>query len=78
MSVNSISANINSIPILNRMDFQVWKKNILIVLGCLDLNFIPRIGSRASLTYEISLSERLNYKKWDHTYCLSLVIIRSL
>ncbi|XP_047339673.1 uncharacterized protein LOC124943167 [Impatiens glandulifera] len=42
-SASSISANVNSIPILNGNNFKYWKENILIILGCMDLDLALRI-----------------------------------
>ena len=39
-----VFVNINSIPILNGTNFKDWKKNILIVLSCMDLNLALRIS----------------------------------
>ena len=38
-----ISANLNSIPILNGTNFKNWKENVLIVIGCMDLDLALRI-----------------------------------
>ena len=34
----TISANLNSIPVLNGTNFKDWKENVVIVLGCMDLD----------------------------------------
>ncbi|RDY14615.1 hypothetical protein CR513_00296, partial [Mucuna pruriens] len=39
----SISAQINSIPMLNGMNFKVWKEAIVIVLGYMDLDLVFRV-----------------------------------
>ena len=35
---STISANINSIPVLNGTNFKNWKENVMIVLDCMDLD----------------------------------------
>ena len=34
----TISANINYVPILNGTNFKDWKGNVVIILGCMDLD----------------------------------------
>ena len=41
-SASTISANINSIPVLNGTNFKNWKENVMIVLGCMDLDLVLR------------------------------------
>lgn len=49
-SVSTISANVNSIPLLNGNNFKDWKENVLIVLGCMDLDLALRIEQHRTLT----------------------------
>ena len=41
-STANISANINSIPMLNGTNFKSWKENVLIVLRVMDLDLALR------------------------------------
>ena len=41
-SVASISANVNSVTILNGTNLKDWKENIEIILGCMDLDLALR------------------------------------
>ena len=41
-SASSISANVNNIPVLNGTNFKKWKEQVIIVLGCMDLDFALR------------------------------------
>ena len=41
-STSSISANVNKIPILNGTNFKKWKEHVMIVLGCMDLDYALR------------------------------------
>ena len=75
-SVFIISANINSIPMLNGTNFKVWKENVEIVLGCMDLDLALRIEQPASLTVASSPDDRKNYEKWDRSNRMSLMIIK--
>ena len=71
-----MSANLNSVPVLNGSNFKDWKENILIVLGCMDLDLSLRMDKSASLTNASSLDDKRNYEKWDRSNRLSLMIIK--
>ncbi|KAL2517803.1 hypothetical protein Adt_14050 [Abeliophyllum distichum] len=75
-SASTISANINSIPMLNGSNFKDWKENVLIVLGYMDLDLAIRIEKPASLTDESSLDDRRNFEKWERSNRMSLMIIK--
>ena len=75
-SVSTISANINSIPVLNGTNFKDWKENIEIVLGCMDLDLALRIEQPASLTDASSPDDKRNFEKWDRSNRMSLMIIK--
>ena len=75
-SVSTISANINSILVLNGTNFKDWKENIEIVLGCMDLDLALRIEQPASLTDASSPDDKRNFEKWDRSNCMSLMIIK--
>ena len=46
----NITANINSIPMLNDTNFKSWQENLLIVLGVMDLDLALRTDSPPPLT----------------------------
>ena len=75
-SVSTISANINSILMLNGTNFKDWKENIEIVLGCMDLDLALQIEQPASLTAASSPDDRKNFEKWDRSNRMSLMIIK--
>ncbi|XP_022873247.1 uncharacterized protein LOC111392201 [Olea europaea var. sylvestris] len=75
-SATTISANVNSIPILNGTNFKDWKENILIVLGCMDLDLALRVEEPTPLTEESSPDERRNFERWDRLNRMSLMIIK--
>ncbi|KAH6815644.1 hypothetical protein C2S51_020464, partial [Perilla frutescens var. frutescens] len=66
MSATSISANTNNILLLNGSNFKDWKDNILIILGCMDLDYSLRVNKPASLMDASSADEKWNFDKWDH------------
>ena len=41
-STFSIFANVNNIPVLNDTNFKKWKEHVIIVLGCMDLDYALR------------------------------------
>ncbi|KAL5861220.1 hypothetical protein ACOSQ3_002530 [Xanthoceras sorbifolium] len=76
ISAATISANLNSIPMLNGTNFKNWKENVLIVLGCIDIDLALRIEQPPSLTDESSTEERKNFEKWDRSNRMSLMIMK--
>jgi hypothetical protein len=68
-SASTISANINSIPMLNETNFRDLKENAMIVLGCMDLDLVPRIEQptaltdKSSKTFRGSVSEKVTTAK---------------
>ncbi|KAL2466677.1 hypothetical protein Adt_42528 [Abeliophyllum distichum] len=75
-SASTISANINSIPILNGSNFKHWKENIMIVLGCMDLDLALRIEQPPALTTESSTEAKRDIEKWDRSNRISLMIMK--
>lgn len=78
ISVNfsTISANMNSIPILNGTNFKEWKENVLITLGCMDLDLAIREEAPIALTDASTSGERKYYERWERSNRLSLMIIK--
>ncbi|KAK6115317.1 hypothetical protein DH2020_007586 [Rehmannia glutinosa] len=76
MSATSISANTNNIPMLNGSNFKDWKENILIILGCMDVDYALRIEQPPSLTDASSAEEKQNFEKWERSNRVSLMIIK--
>lgn len=66
----------NSIPVLNGTNFKSWKENILLVLGCMDLDYALRKEQPASLTDKSSADEKLNFEKWERSNRLSLMMLK--
>ena len=53
-STSTISANINSIHVLNGTNFKKWKEYVMIVLGCMDLDLALRKEQPAAITNKSS------------------------
>ena len=49
-STSFISANVNNILVLNDTNFKKWKEHVMIVLGCMDLDYALRENCPANLT----------------------------
>ena len=60
---SSISANLNSIPVLDDTNFKKWKKHIVIVLGCMDLDLALKKEQPAALTDESSDIDVKNFEQ---------------
>ncbi|XP_075478716.1 uncharacterized protein LOC142519555 [Primulina tabacum] len=75
-SASTISASINSIPVLNGTNFKNWKENVMIVLGCMDLDFALREDRPVPLTEGASADEKANMDKWDRFNRMSLMIMK--
>ncbi|XP_020253844.1 uncharacterized protein LOC109830898 [Asparagus officinalis] len=70
-----IFANINLILMLNVTNFKVWKENILIVLGYMDLNIALRTEQPQPLTADSIPDAKKEYERWEHSNHMSLMII---
>ena len=58
MFTTNITANINSIPILNGSIFKSWHENLLIVLVVTDLDFVLKVNSPPPLTDESTRNDK--------------------
>ncbi|KAK6140498.1 hypothetical protein DH2020_025779 [Rehmannia glutinosa] len=76
MSATSISANTNNIPMLNGSNFKDWKENIMIILGCMNLDYALRVEQPLYLIDASSVEEKWNFEKWEHSNRISLMIIK--
>ena len=69
-----VSANINFIHILNGTNFKDWKENVLIILGCMDLDLALRTEQPPPLTTDSSAKAKKDFEKWDHSNRMILMI----
>ena len=76
VSTAIISTNINFIHILNGTKFKDWKYNVLIVLGCMDLDFALTTSQPPPLPTDISTKAKKKFERWDCLDCMSLMIIK--
>ncbi|XP_060960785.1 uncharacterized protein LOC133031320 [Cannabis sativa] len=75
-TVASVSANLNSVPVLNGNNFKDWKENIFIVLGCMGHDLALRMDRPTPLTDTSTFEQRRIYEKWDRSNRMSLMIIK--
>ncbi|KAH9667839.1 reverse transcriptase Ty1/copia-type domain-containing protein [Citrus sinensis] len=76
LSATSISANMNSVPVLNGTNFKDWKENMMILLGCMDLDLSFKHPKPDELTDDSTSEDVLYYEKWDRSNRMSLMIMK--
>ena len=76
MDSSSISANVNNILVLNGTNFKKWKEHIIIVLGCMDLDYALRKDHPADLTGASTTKQRAAIEKWERSNRMSLMIMK--
>lgn len=72
----TISANVNSILMLNETNFNDRKENILIVFSCMDLDIALQIEQPTPFMEESSPDDNRNFEKWNCSNRMSLMIIK--
>ena len=72
----TITANINSIPMLNGTNFKDWKGKLLINLGCMELDHALRKEQPSPLTADSTPNEKLDFERWDRSNRMSLMIMQ--
>ena len=75
-SASSISANVNNIPVLNGTNFKKWKEHVIIVLGCMDLDFALREDRPSDLISTSIAEQRSTMGKWERSNRMSLMIMK--
>ena len=64
-STSSISTNVNNIFMLNGTNFKKWKEHVIIVLGCMDLDYALREDLPPDLTSASTAEQRAVMEKWE-------------
>ncbi|RVW16662.1 hypothetical protein CK203_080904 [Vitis vinifera] len=75
-STYSISANVNNIPVLNGTNFKKWNEYVIIVLGCMDLDYALRVDHPLDLTSASTAEQRSIMEKWERSNRISLMIMK--
>ncbi|XP_010269099.1 PREDICTED: uncharacterized protein LOC104605861 [Nelumbo nucifera] len=68
---------LSGIEILTSTNFNKWKDQIMIVLGCMDLDLAIRTDKPTEITSASTGEQKALYEKWERSNCTSLMIIRS-
>ena len=66
----------NNITVLNGTNFKKWKKHIMIVLGCMDLDYALRFDPPADLNETSTNEEKSAYEKWERSNHMSLMMMQ--
>ena len=72
----NITANINSIHMLNGINFKSSQENLLIVLGVMDLDLTLRIDSPAPLTDKSTSDEKRDMERWEKSNRICMMIMK--
>ncbi|KAF1888669.1 hypothetical protein Lal_00036708 [Lupinus albus] len=64
------------VPVLNGTNFEDWKKNMEIVLGCMDLDYALRVEQPPPPLESSTSEERKDYERWERSNCMCLMIIK--
>ena len=72
----NITANINSIPMLNGTNFKSWKDNLLIVLGVMDLDLALRTDSPLPLTDKSISDDKREMERWEKSNRMCMMIMK--
>ncbi|KAL8133618.1 hypothetical protein AgCh_008897 [Apium graveolens] len=74
-SVNSASAQLRMIPMLNGTNYVTWKENVEIVLGCMDLDLALRKEQPIPTTDDPKIDQ---IEKWERSNCMCLAIMKQM
>ena len=75
-SASSISTNVNNILVLNGINFKKRKEHVIIVLGCMDLDYALREDHPLDLTSASTAEQRSIMEKWERSNRMSLMIMK--
>ncbi|XP_034689325.1 uncharacterized protein LOC117917232 [Vitis riparia] len=75
-STSSLSANVNNIHVLNDTNFKKWKEHVIIMLGCMDLDYALKEDRPTDLTSYSTAEQRAAMEKWERSNCMSLMIMK--
>ena len=61
---------------LNDTNFKKWKEHVIIVLGCMDLDYTLREDHPLDLTSASIIEQRFAMEKWKRSNRMSLMIMK--
>ncbi|XP_055962341.1 uncharacterized protein LOC130015701 [Mercurialis annua] len=77
VNASSVTATINSIPMLSGSNFKTWKNKVTMVLGCMDLDLALREPCPTPLMDLSSSDELKKFERWDRSNRVSLMIMKN-
>lgn len=77
ISTANITANINSIPMLNSSNFKSWHENLSIVLAVMDFNLTLRVDSLPPLTNESTPDDKREMERWERSNRMCIMIMKN-
>ncbi|KAK4716544.1 hypothetical protein R3W88_014882 [Solanum pinnatisectum] len=66
----------NNIPMLNGTNFKKWKEHIVVVLGCMDLDYLLRFDPPANLNETSSNEQKFAYENWERSNHMRLMMMQ--
>ena len=72
-NATNLSAQVNGIPMLNGSNFKIWKENVEIVLGCMELDLALRMERPTSTLGNLN---EANIEKWERSNRLSIMLMK--
>ncbi|PON88031.1 hypothetical protein TorRG33x02_162330 [Trema orientale] len=76
ISAANISANLSTIHVLTGINFKSWKEDVMIVLGCMDLDLALKKDQPAALTEESFTEDKRNFELWKKFNRMSVMIMK--
>ena len=78
MPVVNITANINSILMLNGSNFKSWQENILIVLLVMDLNLALSVDIPPPLTDKGTFDYKRDIERYERSNSMCIIIMKKV
>ncbi|KAH0672848.1 hypothetical protein KY290_025082 [Solanum tuberosum] len=66
----------NNIPVLNGTNFKKLKEHIVIVLGCMDLDYLLRFDHPVDLNETSTNEQKFAYEKWERSNRMRLMMMQ--
>ncbi|KAL0302747.1 UNVERIFIED_CONTAM: hypothetical protein Sangu_3081300, partial [Sesamum angustifolium] len=76
MAPANITANFNTIPMLNGSNFKLWKENLKIVLGVMDLDLVLSEDSLPALTDKSTSEQKREKERWEKSNRMCVMIMK--
>ena len=78
MSTSNITANINSIHMLNDSNFKSWQENLSIVLAVMDLDIALRDDSLPPLKNKSIPDDKREIDRWEKSNHICIMIMKKV